>query len=150
MKNSVVAIVFVLAACGKDSGAPAASAEETDDLADEARKDLADLESALAANNTSHAAAVCSVAKPGMAKLKAKAPVVGGKLERMCNRDRPLKELANKVAELEAERKAEPTGRLMGCSGLQIYRKPLEAGGYGDDPEVVALSTRWTTACAPR
>ena len=144
-------MAVLLIACGKDGGGAAGgSAEETGDLADDARKDIAELESSLAANNTNHAAAVCSVAKPGLAKLKAKAPVVGGKLERLCNRDRPLKELANKVAELEAARKAEPTGLVMGCTSLGIYRKPLEAGGYGDDPEVLALSTRWTAACPPR
>ena len=74
-------------------------------------------------------------------------PALAAELTKLCTREVPLVEMNRALERLEEARKLKPTGAIMECTGLKNYKKPLEKGGFGADPEVVALETRWLAAC---
>ena len=136
-------VALALLGCGKKDAAGGKPSE----LAESAAKDIADVKAAIAVKNTNRAYAVCSVANTSMLRLRSAEPALAAELTKLCTREVPLVEMTRALERLEEARKLKPTGPIMECTGLKSYKKPLEKGGYGADPEVVALETRWTTAC---
>ena len=144
----VVAFALVVSSgCGKKDKDKAAPSGKPSDLAESATKDIADLKAAITAKNTNRGYAICSVANTSMLRLKSAEPALAAELTKLCTREVPLVEMNRALERLEEARKLKPTGAIMECTGLKNYKKPLEKGGFGADPEVVALETRWLAAC---
>lgn len=113
-----------------------------------ARKELANIDKALASTDPGAASSTCAVIKPDMAAIKKADPKLAATVEQRCGKDLALRSLAVFVEKAEAARKADPEGKFIPeCSSFDIYMKPVVTAGAEGDPEVAKLRERHTAAC---
>lgn len=113
-----------------------------------ARKELANIDKALASDDPGAASSTCAVIKPDMAAIKKADPKLAATVEQRCGKDLALRSLTVFVEKAEAARKASPDDKfLMECSSFDIYMKPVVSAGAEGDPAVAALRERHATAC---
>jgi hypothetical protein len=113
-----------------------------------ARKELANIDTALASDDPGRASSSCAVIKPDFAAIKKADAKLAATLEQRCGKDLALRSLTVFVEKAEAARKAEPEARFVPeCSSFDIYMKPVTAAGAEADPLVATLRDRHAVAC---
>jgi hypothetical protein len=113
-----------------------------------ARKELANIDTALASTDPGAASSTCAVIKPDMAAIQKADPKLAATIEQRCGKDLALRSLAVFVEKAEAARKADPEGKFIPeCSSFDIYMKPVVRAGAEAAPEVAQLRERHAAAC---
>jgi hypothetical protein len=147
----IVAALLLVAGCSKEEkSADKIDLQEIKDEAgvDFARKELANIDEALASTDPGRATSSCAVIKGDMPAIKKADPKLHATLEQRCGRDYQIRALTVFVEKIEAARKAAPDDKfLSGCNSLDIYTKGAEKLGLMGDPEVVRLTERHAAAC---
>lgn len=113
-----------------------------------ARKELANIDTALASEDPGRASSSCAVIKPDLPAIQKADPKLASTLEQRCGKDLALRSLAVFVEKAEAARKADPEARFVPeCSSFDIYMKPVIKAGAENDPLVATLRDRHAAAC---
>lgn len=154
MKALLVGLVLV-AGCGKEDKK---SADKIDlqEIKDEAgvefaRKELANIDTALASQDPGAASSSCAVIKPDMAAIKKADAKLAETIEQRCGKDLALRSLTVFVEKAEKARAADPAARFVPeCSSFDIYMKPVTKAGAEADPQVAKLRERHAAACPPK
>jgi hypothetical protein len=142
-----LALVLVLVGCDSKEDKPADKIDMKE-LRDEAgvefaRKELANIDAALASTDPGRASSSCAVIKSDMPAIKKADAKLHDTLVQRCGKDLDMRSLTVFVEKAEAARKAAPDDkRLLECSSWDIYAKGVEPG-----PAVDKLRERYVAAC---
>ncbi|MDQ3337989.1 MAG: hypothetical protein M4D80_22730 [Myxococcota bacterium] len=151
MKHLVLALALVAGCDSKEKkSSDKIDLQEIKDEAgvDFARKELANIDTALASTDPGRASSSCAVIKVDMPAIKKADAKLHATLEQRCGKDLALRSLTVFVEKAEAARKAAPDDKfLMECSSFDIYMKPVVSAGAEADPQVSALRERHAAAC---
>jgi hypothetical protein len=145
MKHIVLVVALVGCGSKEEKAADKIDLQEIKDEAgvEFARKELANIDEALASTDPGRASSSCAVIKGDMPAIKKADPKLHATLEQRCGKDRHMRSLVVFVEKAEAARKAAPDDpRLLECGSWDIYAKGVEPG-----PEVDKLRERYAAAC---
>jgi hypothetical protein len=116
-----------------------------------ARKELANIDTALASDDPGRASSTCAVIKPDLAAIEKADAKLAAAVKERCGKGLALRSLAVFVEKAEAARKADPEAKFVPeCSSFDIYMKPVTAAGAEGDPQVATLRERHAAACPPK
>ena len=150
MKTLLLGLVLVVG-CKQDN--KASDKVDLAEIKDEAgvefaRKELVNIDTALASDDPGRASSSCAVIKPDMAAIKKADAKLATTIEQRCGKDLALRSLAVFVDKAEKARAADPEGRFIPeCSSFDIYMKPVTAAGADSDPSIAKLRERHGAAC---
>src|SRR5689334_2317165 len=113
-----------------------------------ARKELANIDTALASDDPGRASSSCAVIKPDLPAIEKADAKLATAIKERCGKGLALRSLTVFVEKTEATRKADPEAKFIPeCSSFDIYMKPVTAAGAEADPQVATLRDRHGVAC---